>query len=210
MYLLAINTAHGGCDLCVIGDGSTPFRLHETMARGQDARLPGLVSEVCQTAGVPLPDLNRIAVVTGPGSFTGVRIGLSFARGLGLALGKPVIGVNSLEAACPASNQGAIRVALAAKRRPPDRTWWTDTVTAGASSAVGPVEMDATAMAALPALPTLSDDPDGLHAATGLEDISRAEPSSEIAARIALTREPGAPPQAVYARAPDAALPTPK
>ncbi len=57
-----------------------------------------MVDEVMQEAGAAFADLDRIVVTTGPGSFTGLRIGLAFARGLAVALGKPCIGVSTLEA----------------------------------------------------------------------------------------------------------------
>lgn len=66
----------------------------EAMQRGQDARLMPLVLETMATAGVDFPTLDRIAATTGPGSFTGIRIGLAAARGIGLAAGKPVIGID--------------------------------------------------------------------------------------------------------------------
>jgi tRNA threonylcarbamoyladenosine biosynthesis protein TsaB len=55
-----------------------------------------MVSSVLAEAGLEPEDLDHIAVTTGPGTFTGVRIGLAMARGLGLALDIPVIGINSL------------------------------------------------------------------------------------------------------------------
>ena len=66
----------------------------ETMQRGQDSRLMLLVLETLAAAGVEFPALDRIAVTTGPGSFTGIRIGLAAARGIGLAAAKPVIGID--------------------------------------------------------------------------------------------------------------------
>lgn len=64
------------------------------MPRGQDARLLPLIQETLATTQLDFAALDRIAVMRGPGSFTGLRIGLATARGLGLALEKPVIGVN--------------------------------------------------------------------------------------------------------------------
>jgi tRNA threonylcarbamoyl adenosine modification protein YeaZ/ribosomal-protein-alanine acetyltransferase len=57
-----------------------------------------MVQETLKAAGVGFADLNRIAVTTGPGTFTGVRIGLAMARGLGLSLSIPIVGINSLAA----------------------------------------------------------------------------------------------------------------
>ncbi len=64
------------------------------MERGQDVRLVPLAQEVMAKAGVTYNDLDRIAVTRGPGSFTGLRIGLAAARGFGLAAGRPVLGID--------------------------------------------------------------------------------------------------------------------
>ena len=71
-------------------------RSSRTWRTGQAERLFPALAELLARAGVAYADLTRIAVTTGPGSFTGLRIGLSAARGLGLALDIPVLGVPSL------------------------------------------------------------------------------------------------------------------
>jgi tRNA threonylcarbamoyladenosine biosynthesis protein TsaB len=58
---------------------------------------------------VKFADLTRIAVTVGPGSFTGLRVGLAFAKGLATALSIPCVGVNTLEAWPPTANQGLRR-----------------------------------------------------------------------------------------------------
>lgn len=68
------------------------------MERGHAEALAPMVRDVLSDAGVEPHQLDRIAATIGPGTFTGVRIGLAMARGLGLALTKPVIGINTLEA----------------------------------------------------------------------------------------------------------------
>jgi tRNA threonylcarbamoyladenosine biosynthesis protein TsaB len=80
-------------------------------------------------AGVSLDALDRVGVVTGPGSFTGTRIGVAFARGLGLALGVPVIGVSALRAVLPVEAVEDVAGDLAlvltpAQTREPDLTFW--------------------------------------------------------------------------------------
>lgn len=82
------------------------------MSRGQAERLAPMVREVMQTAGVAFAELDRIAVTKGPGSFTGVRVGLSFARALALALDKPCIGVSTLEALALSESEAGLRAAL--------------------------------------------------------------------------------------------------
>lgn len=78
--------------------GARTVRRCEAMRTGHDRVLPGLVQAVLQEAGIGMADIDEIIVATGPGSFTGSRIGVAFARGLGVALGVPVKGVNLLHA----------------------------------------------------------------------------------------------------------------
>jgi tRNA threonylcarbamoyl adenosine modification protein YeaZ len=68
--------------------------MQERMERGQDARLMPMVVAALAQAGQGFTDIDRIAVTRGPGSFTGVRVGLAGARGIGLAAAKPVIGID--------------------------------------------------------------------------------------------------------------------
>ncbi len=65
--------------------------------RGQAERLMPMCQEVCDEAGLSFDDLDIITVTRGPGTFTGVRIGLAAAKGLALALGVPLVGVTTLE-----------------------------------------------------------------------------------------------------------------
>ena len=125
MKLLSINTAFPACDVAVLDHSHVAAHRREPMTRGQDARLATLCDEVLAQAGVTMDALDRIAVVTGPGSFTGVRVGVAFARGLALALEIPCLGVTSLEAAMPPGFRGPTLGALPAQVRPPDLTYWT-------------------------------------------------------------------------------------
>lgn len=94
MRILSLDSAAGGCAVCVWQDGVVLALAEEKMERGQDARLVPLVQETMDRAGADFASLDRIAVTRGPGSFTGLRIGLATARGLGLAAEKPVIGMD--------------------------------------------------------------------------------------------------------------------
>jgi len=88
------------CSVCVYdaGPGRVLGSRHAFMDRGQAEALAPMVQETMGLAGVAFKDLGRIAVTTGPGTFTGVRIGLAMARGLGVALSIPMTGINSLAA----------------------------------------------------------------------------------------------------------------
>lgn len=96
MLVLGLDTAAAGCGVALLQNGKTLHHGHEAMAKGQDARLLPLIQATLQTAGKTPTDLDRIAVLRGPGSFTGLRIGLAAARGLGLGLGIPVLGFDRL------------------------------------------------------------------------------------------------------------------
>jgi len=101
MKILALDTAMAACSAAVVNtDGVThPVASQfKPMERGHAEAIAPMVQEVMASAGMQFSDLDRLAVTTGPGTFTGVRIGLSMARGLGLATGLPVIGIDTLRA----------------------------------------------------------------------------------------------------------------
>ncbi|MGE3475377.1 MAG: tRNA (adenosine(37)-N6)-threonylcarbamoyltransferase complex dimerization subunit type 1 TsaB [Rhodospirillaceae bacterium] len=98
MLALAFDTTAAACSVALVKDGAALAHIRELMDQGQAEILMPQIEEVMAAAGHTYDALDRIAVTIGPGSFTGVRVGLSTARALGLAAGKPVIGINSLEA----------------------------------------------------------------------------------------------------------------
>ncbi len=98
MNILALDSALSSCSAAVMKDGKILSEIFEKRLRGQAERLVPMCQEACDEAAVPFDQLNAIAVTCGPGTFTGVRIGLATAKGLSLALDIPLIGVTTLEA----------------------------------------------------------------------------------------------------------------
>jgi len=93
--ILAINTASAACTIAVLNDGE----LREFRAQGKRqaaARILPLINEALQAEQIRLTDLDAVVVVTGPGSFTGMRIGVAVAQGLSLSAQLPVVPVSSL------------------------------------------------------------------------------------------------------------------
>ena len=122
---LSINTSGPSCEAAVGGASGVLAQVEAAMTRGHDVRLPGIVGEAMDKAGCAFSDLAAIIVVAGPGSFTGVRVGVAYARGLAVATGAPAVGVTSLEAALPEPvPMGPGLVVLPARRRPPELSWW--------------------------------------------------------------------------------------
>jgi tRNA threonylcarbamoyl adenosine modification protein YeaZ len=100
MLILAIDTALDACAAAVLDTDSETMLAQESlvMKRGHAEALMPLIARVMAQAGLPFSALDRIVATTGPGSFTGLRVGLSAARGLALAAHKPVVGVTTLSA----------------------------------------------------------------------------------------------------------------
>src|SRR5258708_18261673 len=97
MRVLAIDPALAACSAAVF-DTSRGIAATESrgMARCHAEQLMPLIARVMAKAGFEFADLDRIAVTTGPGSFTGLRVGISAARGIALAAAKPAIGLSTL------------------------------------------------------------------------------------------------------------------
>src|SRR5438105_15944770 len=104
MLILAIDTALDACAAGVLDTdvGRLIARESQPMKRGHAEALMPLIARVINQSGVSFATLDRIAVTTGPGSFTGLRVGLSAARGIALAAGKPVVGLTTLTACAAA------------------------------------------------------------------------------------------------------------
>jgi tRNA threonylcarbamoyladenosine biosynthesis protein TsaB len=121
MKILAFDSATSACSAAIWRDGEIPARRFAAMERGQSEALIPMVVEVLKEAGLTYAEIDFIAVTVGPGSFTGVRIGLAAARGMALAGGLPVIGVTTFEAvakgvgAAERAGRGLV-VAIDAKR----------------------------------------------------------------------------------------------
>ena len=100
MLILAIDTALDACAAAVLDTGTGKLIAMESQAmkRGHAEALMPLIARVMKQAALPFAALDRVAVTSGPGSFTGLRVGLSAARGIALAAGKPAVGLTTLSA----------------------------------------------------------------------------------------------------------------
>ncbi len=98
MRVLAIDTALEACSAALLDTDRGGIIASETlmMARGHAEAVMPLIARVMDSAAVEFAELDRIAVTTGPGSFTGLRVGISAARGIALAAGKPAVGLSTL------------------------------------------------------------------------------------------------------------------
>jgi len=124
MLVLAIDTAGPYCAVALARSGADGVEVltsvSENIGRCHAERLMPIVESALGQASHSFHDLDRVTVTVGPGSFTGVRVGIAAARGLALALGIPAVGVGTLDAlAFPilhAESVGAVVAVLDAKR----------------------------------------------------------------------------------------------
>ena len=206
MRILVVDTALGLCSAAVVDGDQVLAARSEAMLQGHQERLAPLVSEVVAESKLKFNAIDRIGVTTGPGSFTGLRVGLSFAKGLGFALDVPVLGLDSLEAIAASAPREGAGLALIDARRGQAYVRRFD-----GQRATGPSE--AVTLEAL----TTSAAPDWI-AGPGVGLVADIWPTAIVDDRaacdpVALVRltaqtDPDShPPVPVYLRAPDAKLP---
>lgn len=113
--ILGFDTSAAHCAVALVLGDRLIAACHEDMARGQAKRLFPLLEQALSEAGKTWADLDAIGVGIGPGNFTGIRLSVSAARGLALALERPAIGINTFEALAY-GQQGAVLSLVDARR----------------------------------------------------------------------------------------------
>ena len=216
MRILAIDTSCGAASVAVVESGANEplAALSRLMARGHAEALAPMVEEAMDGVEGGFSSLDRIAVTTGPGSFTGIRVGLAMARAMGVALDIPVVGVSTLAAlAAPLLSEprpGIIAAAIDARH---GSAYFQLFETSGRP--LGPPRCDAfrecvRGIGAGPALlagNAAASVADEAHRAGLPYDLSAATDVPDIVAvaRMGLALDPAAsPPRPLYVKPPDA------
>jgi tRNA threonylcarbamoyladenosine biosynthesis protein TsaB len=216
MRILAIDTALEACSAAVLDTELAEIAAHESfvMVRGHAEALMPLIARVLDRAGLEFAALDRIAVTVGPGSFTGLRVGIAAARGIALAASKPAVGLSTLAAyAAPfiAADDSLPVVSVIDARHdhvylqvfgPGGRTIVTPRLVplreALRAAATGAPRLVGTAAALLAAAWPAGE------RAPRLVDARRAPDIDWVARLGAAAVETGVPPKPLYLRAPDA------
>ena len=215
MRLLVIDTALGACTAAVFEDSRPLAVRFEPMIKGHQERLGGLVRDVMAEAGGGFNSLDRIGVTVGPGSFTGLRVGLAFAQGLGAALDRPVAGISALDALAASLEEatGPVAALIDARRGQVYVRLFTNGSALGPDEALS-LEEAARRVAEIGAKVALIGNGAAVLAQAfpalkfaRIDD--RVAPSPEALACRAATADPAMhPPRPLYLRAPDATPPT--
>ncbi|MFK4825068.1 tRNA (adenosine(37)-N6)-threonylcarbamoyltransferase complex dimerization subunit type 1 TsaB [Paenochrobactrum sp. BZR 588] len=213
MKILALDTAASFC-AAALYDSEKALVLaqrRENIGKGHAEVLMAYVQDVLEEARLDFHQIDRVAVNVGPGSFTGVRIAVSSARGFALALNSTAIGVTAFEALCAQAHESyakrPVLVLLDAHR---------GEIFAQSFDGNGEPETEALALTLQEAVQLCAEKPD--HVLTGsaapavtqalgeTHVIAQTEPTADIAvyARIAATKPMGEAPKPLYLRGPDA------
>lgn len=208
MIVLGLDTCLNVCSVAVVDGERVLAHAHEPMTRGHQERLAPMAQEVMAQAGLPFSSLQRIGTTVGPGSFTGLRVGVAFAKGLGSALGVPAVGVGSLEALATEA-QGMVAAAIDARRDQLYLQVFEDGEALMAPDVL-PLGTAAARLAELTMGRMLTLVGSGAlllsGAAPGAQILTLDGCDARAVARLAATKRP-APMRPLYLRAPDAKLP---
>ena len=137
---LAFDASAGRCAVGLFESGATLAECAETMERGHAERLFPLIDRCLAAAGRARGEIDLIAVCTGPGNFTGARIGVAAARGLALSLGAEAVGVDRFEALSE-GRPGVVAVILEARGGAVHAARFEDGALVGAAKTLQPEEI---------------------------------------------------------------------
>ena len=98
MKILAMDTSSKVCSVAIIDDGKVIKELHNESELEHSQTLMPMIDEILRQAGITLNDINLLACGVGPGSFTGIRVGIATVKAIADSKNIPIVGVNSLEA----------------------------------------------------------------------------------------------------------------
>jgi tRNA threonylcarbamoyladenosine biosynthesis protein TsaB len=208
MLVLGLDTCLAACSVAVCDGERTLAHASESMARGHQERLAPMAREVMAAAGLPFAALDRIGVTMGPGSFTGLRVGLAFAKGLAAALDRPLAGVGLLEALA-AEAGGLVFAAVDARRDQVYLQAFEDgrALMAPDVLGLGTAAARLAEIAAGRGFTLVGSGAPLLEAvAPGARVLAPEGADARLVARLAAARTPG-PVRPLYLRAPDARLP---
>ncbi|HSE76760.1 MAG TPA: tRNA (adenosine(37)-N6)-threonylcarbamoyltransferase complex dimerization subunit type 1 TsaB [Alphaproteobacteria bacterium] len=218
MLLLALDTSTVACSVALLRAEAIVAAEEQPMIRGHAEALLPMVARIMTRAGAPFGAIDRLAVTIGPGHFTGLRAGIAAARGLALALDRPLVGVTTLEAIAAgvpeAERRGrVVIVAIDSKREEAYVQAFDEGLVARASpAALRPADYAAKFAAARPAMPVVlaGDAAEALGralAALGLEIAhanARGHANAAVVARLAARRPvPEAAPRPLYLHPPE-------
>ena len=208
MIVLALDTAGIDCAAALYDSetGRVLAEVCETIGKGHAERLMAMIDEALAASGLVLADLDRVAVTVGPGSFTGIRVGVAAARALALALGIEAVGVTTLAVLAAIHREtGAdqpVFVAMDAKRG----EVYAQVFAADGAVLSEPVELAIADAEALPARYGAAVAGSGAPLLAGAAEGSGPDHFSIAhVARLGADLQPGAArPKPLYLRAPDA------
>ena len=124
MKILGLDTTGAYCSVALVDTAKVLAYKSEKIGRGHAERLAPMVAEVLEEAGLTAKDIDKISVCTGPGSFTGLRVALAFAKGFALPRKLPVVGLSSLAVwAAQADPEGVSNVISIADVRRGELCW---------------------------------------------------------------------------------------
>ena len=119
---LLIYTATAHASVCLSKDGLVVACLETTDQKSHASFIQPAIETLCKQTGINLSSIDAISISMGPGSYTGLRVGMATAKGIAYALGKPLIGINTLQIIAAAAkrihpgNDKAICALLDARR----------------------------------------------------------------------------------------------